>query len=47
MVVAANFLLDSESSLKAALQSMSPAPGPGPATVPVADAAADPHAGHR
>ena len=44
VVTAANFLLDSESSLKAALQAMSPAPaasphGPAPA--------ADPHAGHR
>ena len=36
VVTAANFLLDSESSLKAALAGMSPAP-----------AAADPHAGHR
>jgi Cu(I)/Ag(I) efflux system membrane fusion protein len=36
VVTAANFLLDSESSLKAALAAMSPAP-----------AAADPHAGHR
>jgi Cu(I)/Ag(I) efflux system membrane fusion protein len=47
VVVAANFLLDSESSLKAALQSMSPAPGPAPAGISTADAGADPHAGHR
>ena len=36
VVTAANFLLDSESSLKAALAVMSPAPAP-----------PDPHAGHR
>ena len=36
VVTAANFLLDSESSLKAALAGMSPAPAP-----------PDPHAGHR
>ena len=41
VVTAANFLLDSESSLKAALQTLSPAPAASP------DPAADPHAGHR
>lgn len=44
VVTAANFLLDSESSLKAALQAMSPAPGASPAA-PAPPA--DPHAGHR
>ena len=44
VVTAANFRLDSESSLKAALQTMSPAPGAPAAGAPPA---ADPHAGHR
>lgn len=46
VVVSANFLLDSESSLKAALGDVKPLPSASPA--PRAPApAADPHAGHR
>lgn len=44
VVTAANFLLDSESSLKSALQAMSPASSGAP---PAPPASADPHAGHR
>ncbi len=44
VVTAANFLLDSESSLKAALQTMGRLPGGDPAGAPPA---ADPHAAHR
>ena len=47
VVTAANFLLDSESSLKAALQTMSPAPGPAGAPPGSPAPAADPHAAHR
>jgi Cu(I)/Ag(I) efflux system membrane fusion protein len=43
VVTAANFLLDSESSLKAALLAMSPPPGAPPEAAPPSD----PHAGHR
>ena len=43
VVTAANFLLDSESSLQAALLALSPAPGGGPEAAPPPD----PHAGHR
>jgi Cu(I)/Ag(I) efflux system membrane fusion protein len=45
VVTAANFLLDSESSLKAALQSIASAPGAAPGGSPAPSA--DPHAGHR
>jgi len=48
VVVSANFLLDSESSLKAALGAVRPLPSGASATGTSPGApAADPHAGHR
>jgi Cu(I)/Ag(I) efflux system membrane fusion protein len=50
VVTRANFLVDSESRLRASLAALpsgaAPAPGPAPAGAPAAPPAADPHAGH-